>query len=61
MDNYPTNRSQQELNDVVNLEQTYGYNPQQQQEEEKGNDYEWLKILLSHLKEKKKDYIREVV
>jgi len=49
------------LENVVDIEQTYGYEPEKKEEEEKkeGGD-QWLKLLLSHLNEKKKMYMRPI-
>ncbi len=53
-------KSEGKLGQVVDIEETYGYDSEAEDEKGKGGD-EWLKLLLSHLKEKKKMYMRPVV
>lgn len=47
------------LEEVVDIESTYGYGDEEKEEDKKGGD-DWLKLLLAHLKDKKKMYMRPI-
>lgn len=57
---WSTQQERRDLNRVINLDESYGYGQEEKEEEEK-QKYEWLKILLNHLNEKKKMYMTPVV
>lgn len=52
-------KGQGKLEQVVDVEQTYGYGDEEKEDEKKGGD-DWLKLLLAHLKDKKKMYMRPI-
>jgi len=51
-------QKQGKLEQVVNLDETYGYDAEKEEGKKGGDD--WLKLLLEHLKDKKKMYMRPI-